>query len=296
MTHNRHVQDGVHREVLEYGVDWLLEQSKDWTDPLYPAKVIEYDGVMVVRDDLIQGSKSRFADLLVSQIPQDTLVYVQPRVGLAGVSLLDVAERYNKKVVLFMPSSKEISLHQAVCIERGATPRFHRIAAMPNLNRIAKYWAELNDAYFVPLGLKHPLVVSAAARVAINVREMYGEPDVCFVATSTGVLVRGLQVGWPNSEFVSIAVARNMKSGELGRAQVVSEPLSFQQREKEANMPPFPTVGTYDAKAWKYAKKYKEENPTKKVWFWNVGREPELKNSQIIQKVDSQRNWGEERN
>lgn len=296
MTHNRHVQDGKHKELDQYGEQWFIDQVKDWKDPLAPAKVIEHDGVMVVRDDLIEGSKSRFADLLVSEIPQDTLVYVQPRVGLAGLSLIDVATRYNKKVVLFMPASKEISLHQAVCIERGAEPKFHRIAAMPNLNRLAEYWADLNNAFFVPLGLKHPLVVAAAAQVARNIKEEYGEPDVCFVATSTGVLVRGLQIGWKRSEFISVAVARNMKEGELGRAQVCSEPLAFHQYEKIENMPPYPSVGTYDAKAWKYAKDYKDRHPDKSVWIWNVGKEPVLHDYSIIEKTDSQREWGEQRN
>ena len=70
------------------------------------------------------------------------------RSGLAGVSILDAAKRHNKKVVLFMPSSKRVSLHQACCIEQGAVPIFKRIAAMPNLNKYAKEWAEENSSYF----------------------------------------------------------------------------------------------------------------------------------------------------
>ena len=296
MSHNKHIKDGHHLELDELGEQWFIDAVENWKDPLGPAYTIEHDGITVVRDDLIAGSKSRFADLLMQNIEEDTIVYVQPRVGLAGVSILDVAKRYGKKVVLFMPSSKKISKHQAVCIERGATPKFYRIAAMPNLNRMAKKWAEENGAYFVPLGLKHPLVVAAAAQVARDILKQKAEPDVVFVATSTGVLVRGLQIGWPNANFVSIAVSRNMKGGELGRAAVLSEPLEFQTAEKADNMPPFPTVGTYDAKVWKYALQYKKNNPEKNVWMWNVGKEPELKDEAIYDRVDSQRAWGEERN
>jgi hypothetical protein len=104
-----------------------------------------------VRDDLIVGTKTRAGDLLMSKLNHDTIVYSQPRVGLAGVSLLDVAKHYNKKIVLFMPASKTISHHQACCIEQGAIPIFERIAAMPNLNLKAKEWADKNDAFFVPL-------------------------------------------------------------------------------------------------------------------------------------------------
>ena len=129
--------------------------TENWIDPYGKSIVVEHQGVKVVRDDHMVGSKCRFADLLMANTKEDTVVYVQPRFGLAGPSIIEAANRYNKKVVLFMPSSKKISNHQAVCIERGAEARFARIAAMPNLNKYAKEWAEKNGARFVPLGLKH---------------------------------------------------------------------------------------------------------------------------------------------
>jgi len=171
MAHNNHIIDNSNMDIdslLFEGVssrqeakDYYLDLAGTWSDP-NPAPVVEtYEGVRVVRDDLITGSKVRGGDCLISRINQRTLVYVQPRTGLAGVSLLDVAKRHNKTVKLFMPSSKRISHHQACCIERGADYEFHRVAAMPNLNAIAKKWAEQNeDAYFIPLGLKHEMVTA----------------------------------------------------------------------------------------------------------------------------------------
>lgn len=290
MAHDTHVVDGKHLELDRLGRQWFLDVTKDWQDPLPPPVLEVHENVTVVRDDFINGSKCRFADLLVQSIKEDTLVYVQPRVGLAGVSILNIAKRYGKKVVLFMPSSKQISHHQAVCIERGAIPKFRRIAAMPNLNKIAKEWAEKNGAKFIPLGLKHELVVACAARVAMNIGP---GPDVCFVATSTGVLVRGLQIGWPNTKFYAVTVARNMKAGELGRAEPIVEPLPFQQSEKLQNLPPFPTVNSYDGKVFKYAKAFAKENPHLRVLMWNVGKEPDLLDTSLINTVDSFRNWGE---
>lgn len=297
MAHNNHVVDGKHLELDKMGLQWFQDVTTNWEDPLPPPVLKVHDGIVVVRDDLINGSKCRFADLLVQSIKEDTLVYVQPRVGLAGISILNIAKRYGKKVVLFMPSSKTISHHQACCIERGAIPKFRRIAAMPNLNIIAKEWAEKNNAKFIPLGLKHELVVACAAKVARNIicDKDEDQPDVCFVATSTGVLVRGLQIGWPKTTFYSVCVARNMKSGELGRAIPITEPLEFAQSEKKENIPPFPTVKTYDAKVFKYAKEYKEQNPNAKVWMWNVGMDPELLSIDLVDKTDSYRGWGEVR-
>jgi hypothetical protein len=289
MSHNVHVTDGINKDLVTLDREWYMEQTKGWKDPYGLPMVVQHDGFNIVRDDLMVGSKARFGDYFMSQVKEDTIVYVCPRKGLAGLAVLNLAKRYNKKVVLFMPASKEISDHQACCIERGAIPKFRRIAAMPNLNKMAKEYAEEVGGFFVPLGLYHPLVVAGVARVADNLTKVYGEPKEVWCAISTGVLSRGLQIGWPNATFYSIAVARNLKAGELGRSYVVSDPKPFLRNEKEDLLPPFPTVPNYDGKVWKYMK----HKGSKDAWMWNVGMEPELKSEQWYQTVDSQREWGE---
>jgi hypothetical protein len=267
--------------------DEFLYLAYDWEDPNPVPRITVHDGIRVVRDDDLVGSKVRGGDCLISSLPDhiDTIVYVQPRTGLAGVSLLDVAKRHGKKVRLFMPSSKRISMHQACCIERGCEYEFHRIAAMPNLNLIAKKWADAHpNAFFVPLGLKHELVTAGIVKVAY---ENIEEPDEVYTATSTGVLTRALQIAWPNAKFTSVCVSRNMKAGELGVAEPISEPLAFTASEKKENLPPFPNIDTYDGKVWKYIPK----NSDKDILFWNVGAEPVLEDETIYDRIDSYRDW-----
>lgn len=289
MSHDNHVIDGINKDIHPlYGdpKEYYLELAKDWEDPYGEPVITEHDNIRVVRDDYITGSKVRGGDCLISSLADDirTIVYVQPRTGLAGVSILDVAKRHDRNVKLFMPSSKRISDHQACCIERGAQAEFHRIAAMPNLNLIAKKWASENkDAYFVPLGLKHEMVTAGIVKTASKIRP----PDEVYTATSTGVLTRALQIAWPNTKFISICVSRNMKAGELGIAEAVSEPLAFTASEKKENLPPFPTIDTYDGKVWKYIPK----NTNKDILFWNVGKEPILQNLNLPNEVNSYREW-----
>jgi hypothetical protein len=154
---------------------------------------------------------------------------------------------------------------------------------MPNLNLKAKEWADNNDAFFVPLGLKHELATAGIVHAASKIPE----PDEVYVAISTGVLSRALQIAWPNAKFTCVAVARNLKQGELGRANVISEPLDFQQEESKENLPPFPAIATYDAKVWKYIPK----NSGKNVLMWNVGAEPVLTDPTIYDRIDSYRDW-----
>ena len=290
MPHNNHVEDGFNIDVgmmqPEEAKEYYLDLAQFWTDPNPAPRIVEHEGIRVVRDDDLVGSKVRGGDCLISSLPRhiDTIVYVQPRTGLAGVSILDVAKRHNKAVRLFMPSSKKISHHQACCIEQGAEASFHRIAAMPNLNKIAKEWADQKEnAFFVPLGLKHRMVTAGIVKVASQIKE----PEQVWVATSTGVLTRGLQIAWPNAEFVSVAVSRNMKAGELGRARVISEKKAFTAHESKENLPPFPNIDTYDGKVWKYIPKHSDKD----ILFWNVGKEPVLHDDTLYETTDSYRKW-----
>ena len=293
MAHNKHVIDNSNKDIdslLFSGVsnrhearEYYLNLAGDWEDPNPKPVVKVHQGVRVVRDDLLVGSKVRGGDCLVSNIKENTLVYVQPRTGLAGVSLLDVAKRHGKKVKLFMPSSKQISHHQACCIEQGAEYEFHRIAAMPNLNAIAKRWADENDdAYFIPLGLKHELVTAGFVKAASQIKE----PEEVWTVISTGVLHRSLQIAWPNAEFHCVAVSRNMKSGEIGHDRIISHALPFTTPIKEG-LPPFPSVATYDAKAWASIPK----NTDRDILFWNVGTNPTLNDESIYERIDSYRKW-----
>tara|TARA_R110001606_G_C15248914_1_gene637141 strand:+ start:30 stop:923 length:894 start_codon:yes stop_codon:yes gene_type:complete len=296
MAHNNHVIDGFNKDVSPlFGIEDAkldyLKLAGSWEDPYGLPVITKHEGVRVVRDDLLVGSKVRGGDCLLSSLPEhiDTIVYVQPRTGLAGVSLLDVAKRHNKKVMLFMPSSKRISHHQACCIERGCEYSFHRIAAMPNLNLIAKKWAdERPNAFFVPLGLKHEMVTAGIVKSASRI----APPDEVYCATSTGVLTRALQITWPKTNFTSVCVSRNMKAGELGRAEPISEALAFTASEKTNNLPPFPTIDTYDGKVWKYIPK----NSAKDILFWNVGAEPLLEDEKIYDEIKSYRDWPKNEN
>ena len=295
MPHDTHVIDGINKDLpFEWSTrqtakDYYLDLAKDWEDPYGDAIVKTHDGVRVVRDDLLtSGSKVRGGDCLISSLPKDsgidTIVYVQPRTGLAGISILNVAKRHGLKTKLFMPSSKRISYHQACCIEQGADVEFHRIAAMPNLNKIAKEWAEEHpNAFFIPLGLKRPMVTAGIVKAASKIPE----PEEVYVATSTGVLSRALQIAWPNAAFTSVCVSRNMKAGELGRATVISEPRGFTSRETPENMPPFDTIDTYDGKVWKFIPK----NTGRDILMWNVGRQPVLDDDSIYDRTVSYRDW-----
>jgi hypothetical protein len=84
-----------------------------------------------------------------------------------------------------------------------------------------------------------------------------------------------------------VCVARNMKHGELGRTEIVSEPLPFLKEEKKENLPNFNTVPSYDGKGWKYVPK----NTGRDIWFWNVAGKMELPENFDKKSINSYKTW-----
>jgi hypothetical protein len=292
MAHNNHIIDGINKElnIIYPNKDSYLELTKDFKSLLPEIIIKEHEGVKVVREDLsvIGGTKTRAGEFLVSQTKKNTLVYVVPRVGHAGIAIMELAKLYNKEVIFFMPACKEISNHQSYIINMGPKDViFERIAAMPNLNRLAKKYAEQKGYEFLPFGLNHPYTIAGFVRTCENLLKNYEEPEELWSVVSTGVLTRGIQIGFPNTKMKGVCVARNMKQGELGRTEIISEPLDFLKDEKKENLPEFNTVPSYDGKGWKYVPK----NSNKNVWFWNVAGNINCPDNFDKSKINSWKSW-----
>ena len=256
-----------------------------------PEKLMQpYKDRWILRCDLSPaGFKAFAAEKLISEIEEKTLVYCAPRVGHAPEAICVLAEMYGKKVVFFCPASKEVSNHQAVLPTYGADLKFIKIAAMPTLNVYARRWADAHGAKYLAFGLSGmPQVTAGIVALADTLQRTFGEPTEFYCATSTGTMIRGLQIGWPNATPRSVAVSRNIHDGEIGRGDVRSATIPFLKPLKD--LPPFQTTATYDAKAWKL---FDEEGKPGSV-FINVGADAVLeKRLGMVDKakINSQREW-----
>ena len=177
-------------------LDYYLELTKGFNSSFNDYIVNNVNGFNIIDESLSNpvGAKARFGELLVQSIKEEEIVYVQPRRGFAGISLSYLCKKYNKKLTLIMPSSKECSEHQRLCIELGAKPLFLRVAAMPNANSMAKKYAKATGAFYVPLGLDHELVTACAVRTLHDYFSDKEHPKRMWSVISTGVLSRALQI------------------------------------------------------------------------------------------------------
>jgi len=292
MSHDKHIIDYTNKDIntIYPNKESYLKLTENFKSLLPDIVIKRHEGINVVREDLVLkgGTKTRAGEFLISQTKKDTLVYVAPRVGYAGIAIMELAKIYNKEVIFFMPACKEISDHQSIIISmKPKNVEFERIAAMPNLNIIAKKYAEQNNYNFIPFGLNHPYTIAGFVKTCDNILKNYNEPEEMWSVVSTGVLTRGIQIGFKNTIMKGVAVARNMKQGELGRTDIISEPLAFLSNEKKENLPPFNTIPSYDGKAWKYIPK----NTNRNIWFWNVAGEIEKPQNFDKSKINSYKNW-----
>ena len=246
----------------------------DWSDPNPDPVVEEHEGIFVVRDDLLgYGSKIRSLDYLIghdvfSKHVREFVFGGCPATGYAQISLPHVCSRYDKRAVLFMAKRSKDKLHpyQRKALELGADIRWVPNGMLTVTKARAREYAAASsrERRLLPLGLEDPTVIACTIRVA---RTLDIQPDEVWSVGSSGTLSRSLQLAFPRARVHVVSVGHTMKPHEYGRATLHRSSLRFDQAVKPEDAPPFPSVPTYDAKAWKFVR----EHASPGSLFWNVG-------------------------
>jgi hypothetical protein len=263
--------------MTQSSIDTLRDEIlvSGWGDPNPPIQIIDHEGYLVVRDDLLgYGSKARFVDYMVRTMPEREIVFgACPATGYAQISLPVVAKRYGKSVHLFMAKRDLSKLHpyQKLGAELGSI--YHWVdSGMLNVTkaRAREYAAEdPTNRVLLPIGLEHPSVLASITIVAR--RQIPFIPDHVWTVGSSGCLNRGLQLAWPTAEVHVVSVGHTMGDKEIGRAIYHRSPYKFDTTVKKSEMPPYPSAPTYDAKCWKpMIDWYTTHDRPTKVLIWNV--------------------------
>lgn len=263
-----------------------LKLIPDFKDP-YPSNVVEHEGVLVIRDDLIPGnlgSKARYAEALMSQVKEKYLFYAMVPQGQALKVLASVAKKYNKMIVAIAPLRNEPTEGHKEAMLRGAIMMFYQTGGMAGARKRCRDFIteQLNgNGLYIPAGVKHNLITAGFAKSCLNINEKY-KPDVVFSVASTMVMNHGIQLGFPQAEIYAIQVAGNSASKKWpGRANVIDHDQPFNEPCPKEHLPPFPAIDAYDAKGWKYVLEYKKQNPDKVVMFWNVAGPTKLEDVNV---------------
>ena len=248
-------------EFFDYGFDKIELGVK------LPAPIIEeFDGIQVVRDDLLNGgTKRRAFNYYVASLPEvKEFVYASPRQGYAQLSLAYSCRDLGKKCTVTVPKGERYWLTNEA--ERiGANVIEVPMGYLTNIQSKARVYCEKNNAHLIPFGGDHPIIIEAMKTTALILGI---NPKEVWTVISSGVLSRGLQMAWPDAKIYGVQIGHNTTKHEMGRAECFRSKYKFQQECKKDERPPFPSSLTYDSKAWTFIK----EHATKGALFWNVGK------------------------
>ena len=248
-------------KFLDYGYDDIK------CDVQLPKPIIkEYDGIKVVRDDLLDGgTKRRAFTMYIASLPNiKEFVYASPRQGYAQLSLAYACRDLGRKCTVTVPKGKHYWLTDEA-IKLGCNIIEVPMGYLTNIQAKARYYCEDNDAHLIPFGGDHPIIIEAMTRTALSLNV---NPKEVWTVMSSGVLSRGLQSAWPDAKVYGVQIGHNTTDEEMGRAETFRSKYKFQQECKETERPPFPSSLTYDSKAWTFIK----EHASKGSLFWNVGK------------------------
>ena len=246
---------------LDYGLDTI-----DFKTNLPKPVIKEYDGIKVVRDDLLDGGTKRraFTTYVKSKPEIDEFVYASPRQGYAQLSLAYACRDLGKKCTVTVPQGERYWLTNKA-VEVGANIIEVPMGYLTNIQAKAKKYCFDNGAHLIPFGGDHPIIVEAMRQTALSLDI---NPTEVWTVMSSGVLSRGLQAAWPDAKVYGVRIGHNTTRREQGRAETFKSDYKFHQECKEPERPPFPSSLTYDSKAWVFIK----EHASKGSLFWNVGK------------------------
>tara|TARA_E500000331_G_scaffold206475_2_gene198036 strand:- start:4127 stop:4876 length:750 start_codon:yes stop_codon:yes gene_type:complete len=247
-------------EFFDYGLEDI-----DYKTNLPKPIIKEYDGIQVVRDDLIEGgTKRRAFYTYVKSKDYEEFVYASPRQGYAQLSLAYACKDLGRKATVTVPQGKRYWLTDAA-EELGCNIIEVPMGFLTNIQAKAKKYALDNEAHLIPFGGDHPIIIEAMTQTALSLGV---NPTEIWTVMSSGVLSRGLQGAFPKAKVYGVRIGHNTTDRERGRAETFKSKYKFHQECKELERPPFPSSLTYDSKAWSFIK----ENANKNSLFWNVGR------------------------
>ena len=248
-------------KFLDYGYDDIE------CDVKLPIPIVEeFDGIRVVRDDLLDGGTKRkaFTMYVASRPDVKEFVYASPRQGYAQLSLAYACHDLGRKCTVTVPKGEKTWL--TIEAEKlGCNVIQVPMGYLSNIQHKARVYCEETESHLIPFGGDHPIIIEAMTRAALSLDI---QPKEVWTVMSSGVLSRGLQNAWPDAKVYGVQIGHNTTEEEMGRAETFRSKYTFQQECKKDERPPFPSSLTYDSKAWTFIK----EKATEGALFWNVGK------------------------
>jgi hypothetical protein len=220
--------------------------------------VMEHEGIVVVRDDLLPGGTKRRALVHLLRSDQE-YVYASPAAGYAQVALAYACRDVGASCTVFTAKRKTLHPLTAEAKTHGAKIVLVPYGYLSHVQASVKHYSEMTSATVLPFGLDTAEMRREIARVACGLQVT---PREIWTVAGSGALTRALQQAWPVARFYAVRIGREPM---VGQATLYHAPERFEEQAHQS--PPFPSSAWYDAKAWRFIQQY----ATPGALFWNVG-------------------------
>ena len=221
--------------------------------------VHEIAGFRVVRGDLVAGGIKRLAlELALVKVKESKVACAVHEFGHSGLALALAAEKCDKETHLFWvgkPNATYITEHLKSFsnIQSYFVDGFEKQHEMGNF---VENWAKENKAFYLPIGFNCELFRNELINIA---KETISSPKEVWVTVGSGTTISCLREAWSSAKI------KGVNLGFLNHDNV-----EFTVHEKADEIaeefPPYPSALFYDAKIWRFVKKY----ASKGAVIWNI--------------------------
>lgn len=235
----------------------------------------------VVRDDeLVGGTKQRMLGKIMLSTTYKEYVYAGPVYGYAQVALAYAAKLLNRIGVLFLETKEPRWNLTKLALKYK--PKLFEVGKFANLKKVQNaaknYVIDMNKkngndyAYLIPFGLNSKEFINILAdqiknALPNNLRK--NPPKRFWLVAGSATLLNALYIVFPKTFFSIIQVGKTVWEDQLDLTRTdhyVSDEKFYNVAKEQ---PPYETVSTYDAKAWKYINKFGMDGD----YIWNVGKD-----------------------
>lgn len=225
----------------------------------------EHEGITVIRDTLVGGTKSRYLWQLF--LHHHEVVYASSAEGTAQVALAACAQRWGKRAVIFGPARATPHPRQLQAQALGAT----FVAVKPGYLNVcqskAKAWATKHGSHCLPFGAVTPQACPTIAETALALRI---KPKYVWAASGSGTLISGLRKAWPTAEAHCVQVGHQLSPEQAAGAEVHDSGFKYSWAAP-AEWAPFDADPHYELKGWHALKQWRDKaKPKGSVLFWCV--------------------------
>lgn len=231
----------------------------------------------VVRDDmLLGGTKQRVMNQIYSAHPEG-IIYPGPAHGFAQVALALGAKLNNSRTTVLIPKWRPPTAQTILASQLGADIiEFEGTAAiLGNMREIAKKMAVERKLYMPRLGFEgeeFKANMRAALKESLDLDRSGGYEF--WVVGGSGTLALTLLDEFPSAHVNVVQVGKQIDWYFKGnpRATLYIAPEKF--NDAASDLPPYPSLDTYDAKLWQFAKgKISDATSSAGTIIWNVACE-----------------------